>query len=105
LNGVDFRATGNEPGWYLEIYDKAGPERIDFVSDYGRDFYTFPDVRRETLQAPPQTRYLAQIGAHRLEVTLEPGACRDSMSGEAFEARVTVRLGTRTYAGCGRPLH
>jgi putative lipoprotein len=105
LNGVDFRAVGNEPGWYLEIYDKGAPERIDLVTDYGQDFYTFPDVQRETRQSPPQTRYLARIGAHRLEVTLEPGGCRDNMSGEAFETRVTIRLGTRIYAGCGRPLH
>jgi putative lipoprotein len=105
LNGVDFRAVGNEPGWYLHVYDKGSPERIDFVTDYGRDYYTFPNVRRETRQTPPHTRYLAQIGAHRLEVTLEPGGCRDSMSGEPFETRVSVKLGNRAYTGCGRALH
>jgi putative lipoprotein len=105
LNGVDFRAVGNEPGWYLELYDKGTPERIDIVVDYGRDYYTFPKVQRETLQAPPRTRYRAQIGAHRLDVTLEPGPCRDSMSGEPFDTRVSVTLGNRTYTGCGRGLH
>ena len=105
LNGVDFRAVGNEPGWYLHVYDKGSPERIDFVADYGRDYYTFPSVQRETRQTPPLTRYLAQVGAHRLEVTLEPGGCRDSMSGEAFETRVSVKLGNHAYTGCGRALH
>jgi putative lipoprotein len=105
LNGVDFRAVGNEPGWYLHVYDKGSPERIDFVADYGRDYYTFPSVQREARQTPPLTRYLAQVGAHRLEVTLEPGGCRDSMSGEAFETRVSVKLGNHVYTGCGRALH
>jgi putative lipoprotein len=105
LNGVDFRAVGNEPGWYLDVYDKGTPERIDFVADYGRDYYTFPQVQRETLQAPPRTRYLARIGPHRLEVTLEPGPCADSMSGEPFAARVSVKLDNRSFVGCGRALH
>ncbi len=103
LNGVDFRATGNEPGWYLEVYDQGA--RIDLVVDYGRDYYTFPEVRRDTRSSPPLTRYSAQMGAHRLEVVLEPGPCSDDMSGEAFETRVTVRLGPRTLTGCGRALH
>lgn len=30
--GVDFRAVGDEPGWWLEI--ERG-ERIEFVTDYG----------------------------------------------------------------------
>jgi len=31
--------------------------------------------------------------------------CRDSMSGEPFETRVTVIFDDREYQGCGRPLH
>lgn len=104
LNGVDFRAAGNEPGWYLEVYDKGAPERIDVVVDYGRDYYTFPEVRRDR-PSPTLTRYTALIGALRLEVALEPSPCSDTMSGEAFDTRVTVRLGHRTLTGCGRALH
>jgi putative lipoprotein len=105
LNGVDFRAVGNEPGWYLEIYDKGTPEKLDFIGDYGQAYYTFPSVQRETLGSPERTRYLARIGGHQLEVTLEKGPCRDSMSGEAFETTVTVKLDHRSYRGCGKPLH
>ena len=105
LNGVDFRAVGNEPGWYLEIYDKGAPERIDFLGDYGQVYYTFPAVRRETQGSRERTRYVARIGAHQLEVTLEKGPCLDDMSGEAFETSVTVKLNNRSYRGCGKPLH
>lgn len=105
LNGVDFRAVGNEPGWYLEIYDKGTPEKIDFISDYGQVYYTFPTAQRDTQSSPPRTRYVARVGGHQLEVVLEPGPCRDSMSGEAFETIVALKLNNRTYQGCGKPLH
>ncbi|MGE5256200.1 MAG: YbaY family lipoprotein [Hyphomicrobiales bacterium] len=105
LNGVDFRAVGNEPGWYLEIYDKGAPEKIDFVGDYGQVYYTFPNVQRETQEKRERKRYVARIGAHQLEVTLEKGPCLDDMSGEAFETSVTVKLNNRSYRGCGKRLH
>ena len=105
LNGVDFRAVGNEPGWYLEIYDKGTPEKIDFVGDYGQVYYTFPSVQREARETRERKRYTARIGGHQLEVTLEKGPCLDDMSGEAFETSVTVKLNNRSYRGCGKALH
>jgi putative lipoprotein len=105
LNGVDFRAAGNEPGWYLEIYDKGTPEKIDFIGDYGQVYYTFPSVQREAEKSGERTRYFGRIGGHRLEVTLETGPCLDSMNGESFETAVTVTLNNRSYRGCGKPLH
>ena len=38
LNGVDFRAVGNEPGWVLEISNKT---EILFTTDYGQSHYNF----------------------------------------------------------------
>jgi uncharacterized membrane protein len=35
---------------------------------------------------------------------IEPGPCRDSMSGETFEMQATVVLDGRVHRGCGRPL-
>ena len=101
LNGVDFRAIGGEAEWYLDVYDQG--RRIDLVTEYGRDYYIFPEVRRETLVDPPRTRYIARMGAHRIDLVLEPGDCR--AGGETFETRVATTLGHRTYSGCGRPLH
>jgi len=101
LNGADFRAVGNEPGWVLEIY----PRRMVLVTDYGDHRYEFetpepverPDERRTTFEA-------ADRGL-RVLVVLEGRECRDTMSGEAFETTVAVKLNDTTYRGCGRPLH
>jgi uncharacterized membrane protein len=106
LTGVDFRATGNEPGWHLEIRSdlevRAG-KRIRFVYDYGE--------RDAILHAPDpepgdsRTVYYGESGDLRIVVEIEARPCQDSMSGEGFESTVTVRFQGETYLGCGRALH
>lgn len=98
-SGVDFRAIGQEPGWHLEIRDG---DRITFVYDYGQQEAVAP--------APAPTRtgnrtvYRAETQAHDLTVTITDEPCTDAMSGEAFEASVTVELDGETFRGCGRLL-
>jgi uncharacterized membrane protein/membrane-bound inhibitor of C-type lysozyme len=102
LRGVDFRATGNEPAWYLELSER---QRIVLVTGMGAQ-------RTELVAGPPETDaaarravYLAAGGGHRLRLVIEGGPCQDSMSDEAFEARVMVKLDEAEYRGCGRALH
>ncbi len=106
LNGVDFRAVGNEPGWHLEIREEGeASAAIDLVTMYGEHYYSFPAVRRETMpEAAGKLRYTAALGTHRLVVLLEQGECVDTMSGERFATRVEVRLDHEIYRGCGRRL-
>jgi putative lipoprotein len=97
--GIDFRAVGQEPGWFLEIdngksmrlvYDYAQREAITPVPD--------PVARRGS------TTYDATTEAHRLRVIIEDTSCNDAMSGEAFPRTVTVEIDGRSLRGCGRPL-
>ena len=54
LNGVDFRAVGNEPGWYLEIYDKGTPEKIDSCRRLWASLLYLPErPARNPAIAPP----------------------------------------------------
>ncbi len=102
FRGVDFRAAGNEPGWFVEM----DPDKIVYAGNYGRQLLTFP-------YAPPQIddlRALSKFVAkdaqgHILEIVLQAGYCYDSMSGEKFETRVTLTLDDKTLYGCGRALH
>jgi uncharacterized membrane protein len=101
LDGMDFRAVGNEPGWWLTI----GGERMVLVSDYGErrvEMATpepgiFPDQRL--------TRYKVRQAGAEIEVELHGSACRDSMSGEAFPVTVRVNFNGVWLSGCGRALH
>ncbi|MEM1154445.1 MAG: MliC family protein [Pseudomonadota bacterium] len=97
--GVSFRATGNEPGWYLEIQvDK----HLLFVGDYGmqRVATPYPGVTEDG----DTRRYLATTESNRLEIEITDEACIDSMSGEEFPFQVTVTVNTDVYHGCGRDL-
>ena len=98
LDGADFRAVGNEPGWSLEIL--AGT-RMLLIADYGASRVDLPLPEPTMDREARTTRWDA--GEIVLEVIGRP--CRDSMSGESFETQVRVRWRGRTLRGCGRALH
>ena len=100
LRGVSFRAIGQEPGWLLEI--TTGTE-ILLMTDYGETRTAYPYVEPEVKSENRRTRYLTGDGD--VEVLLEGKDCQDVMSGEQFTVTVTVTLGQRRLAGCGRALH
>lgn len=101
LRGVDFRAVGGPPGWYLEI----GPRRIRYAGDFGREILDFPASAAQVDTRVAQTRYRGAVAGHRFEALLEPGDCYERLSGKHFATRVTLKLDGRTLYGCGRPLH
>ena len=92
----DVRALGQEPFWNLEI--RKGKE-LRFVYDLGeRQVVTpmpVPRIEGKT------TIYHATTEANDLRVIVEKTPCTDSMSGQPFEATVTVTLNGQTYHGCG----
>ena len=98
LNGADFRAVGNEPGWTMEI---LGQELIVFVADYGEHRVEYP------LPTPVQDTTTGRTtwDAGELQLLIDGQQCLDTMSGEQFEAAVTVYWNDRQYRGCGRALH
>jgi putative lipoprotein len=51
------------------------------------------------------TVYEIQNDTHEMSVIIVGRRCRDTMSGEAFEATVTVILDGKKYQGCGKALH
>lgn len=102
LNGVSFRAVGNEPGWHLEIYTG---DRIVLVTDYGEARYEFAAPEPETDPRARTTTYRVRGEGRELTILIEGRPCQDTMSGEEFESTVTVILDDRTLSGCGRALH
>lgn len=102
LAGVDFRAVGNEPGWYLEL--KKGGNSV-FVADYGQRRFEFATPAPMIDQQARVTTYRVQANEHEMTIVIQGQRCRDSMSGEPFETSVIVIFDHREYQGCGRPLH
>ena len=102
LNGVDFRAVGNEPGWHLEI--RRG-RSIVFVTDYGQARYEFPAPELDEDRDRARAVYRTGDGDHELVVQLEGRRCLDTMADDEYETTVTVTLDGHEVRGCGRPLH
>lgn len=102
LNGVDFRALGNEPGWVLTI---AEANKVTFKSNYGQTTNEFISSPPVTNQNTRTTLYQASNKNHTILITLEGTACSDTMSGEKFETTVSVTLDDKEFNGCGKALH
>ena len=98
--GVEFRGTGNEPGWVLEIL----PDRMIFVDAYGARRVATPRPARQSGGAPADELYVAETESHRLAVRIRPGPCIDSMSGARHGSGVEVELDSASYRGCGDAL-
>ena len=102
LNGADFRAVGNEPGWNLEIRNQ---EKIVMVTSYGSKKYEFDLPEAETDTVSGTTRYQVRQAGQETTLTISAETCKDSMSGEEFSSKVEVVFKGKTLQGCGRALH
>ena len=97
--GIEFRALGQEPGWYLEIDDGTS---MRLVYDYAEREAITP-VPDPTVEGGTTT-YDAKTEAHHLRVVIEERPCSDVMSGQRFPRTVTVSIDGRTLMGCGQEL-
>ncbi len=101
LEGVFFRAQGNEPSWHLEIHAKGirvqqmGYGALDFPVDLGK-------YRLDTVGENAQS-YRAEIDStHALYLRLEHQPCRDSMSDSYYHFTAELELDGRVMHGCAR---
>jgi len=94
--GATFRALGNEPAWYIEIF----ADRLVFGSQPGTKRMELEYV--EPIIEGTRTTYRASGDGFEATVVIDRGGCVDSMSGEGFEAAATVSFEKITLRGCGR---
>ena len=90
-----FRATGNEPGWRLDI---AGGQ-LGLIANTGSTRVTVPAPAPETIAGG--TRYRASTSEGPLVATVLDKRCADSMTGMPFPNTVMLEFGGRTLNGCG----
>ncbi len=101
LRGVEFRAVGQEPGWWLEI--TPGGKTV-FVTNYGTERHEVSTPEPFLGRDGGVTVYRTSEAGHEIMVMIEKRPRKDSMSGELFESTVTVTLDGRTHRGGGRAL-
>jgi uncharacterized membrane protein len=98
--GVQFRASGNEPGWVWELL----ADRMTFVGAYGADRVTTSRVDAPSASTQGGAIYLGVAESRRMTVRVLPGPCVDTMSGDLSMSTVEVELDGRRYRGCGEAL-
>lgn len=101
LRGNDYWATGNEPGWTLEI----GPETTVLLTDYGETRYEFRTPEPRVDSEGRRTTYSTRDDGVQIVIRILGEPCHDSMSGEAFESTVEIQVGEQRLMGCGLALH
>ena len=101
LRGNDFWATGNEPGWTLEI----GPDSSVLVTGYGSQRHVFSTPEPTDDIAARRTVWAGEAGDGPVTVEVLGEECFDDMSGERFAVQVVVTIGEQRLRGCGQSLH
>ena len=90
------RATGNEPGWRLEL----GAAALTFnTADGNRGIDTRTPLPR--VISAEQLRYTARVDARDLSIDVTERVCVDSMTGMPHPQAVRVRFDDKTFSGCG----
>jgi uncharacterized membrane protein/membrane-bound inhibitor of C-type lysozyme len=97
--GVDFRAVGQEPGWYLELQHN-GP--MLFVVQQGSPRVLLDTPEPELEGGRELYRAVGENNSMTVEVELRH--CTDVMSGEVYDSQVSVHLDNNVYRGCGLAL-
>jgi heat shock protein HslJ/uncharacterized lipoprotein YbaY len=90
-----FRATGNEPGWKLQISADA----LTLVTEYGAKTTTVRSPSIEPL--PDGRRYTGTADGRSVTVTVGDRVCRDTMTGLPRPNIVEVTLDATRLTGCG----
>ncbi len=100
----DFTATGNEPGWLLDI---SWTEGVRLTTQEGDLDMTAPLTTGTRAADAEVIRYRTESDKGTLTFTLQPQPCTDDMSGKSFTHRVTVLVepkaggATENWSGCG----
>ncbi len=91
-----FTAIGQEPGWRADV-SPGTPARLSASLDYGNRRI---EVAKAAATATGWNGPAADGTAVTPTVTRK--ACKDRMSGEAFEAEATLTVADQSWSGCGR---
>ncbi len=95
--GIDFVATGNEPGWALEIDLEKG---IYFKTLPSETIAIDTDVLQPQVKGKTTTYYSTKDGEELIvELTEQP--CEDNMSGKVSPYTVRVTAKGIEFNGCG----
>ncbi|HQR53999.1 MAG TPA: META domain-containing protein [Burkholderiales bacterium] len=90
-----FRATGNEPGWRLDI----DATRMSLLAHNGKTRFVAPTPR--AVESDGTRKYSGRHGGSDITVTISRHPCTDTMTGMPYPQSVVVVFDGETMNGCG----
>lgn len=101
MEGVQFRAVGNEPGWLIEVRDD---QMIKFINDYGNLEIKAPVDDLWLGPAGEDKIYYVENDVIQFQVIIMKKSYEDTMSDQVFPYQVRVVFPNKSYVGGGRLL-
>jgi uncharacterized membrane protein len=98
LLGVDYRATGHDPEWALDIVNESSMRFM--IAGSGPVHRSVPQPTGDAKRMV----YRTDTATVDLEVIVEEKPCRDRSGGDLLPHTVTVTYREISYVGCGRPV-
>lgn len=86
------------------ILEITAGQKIVFVGDYGETRLVFATPEPVVDNEARTTVYEVEEDSHKMMFTIQGRSCHDTMSGEPFDAAVTVVMDGREFRGCGKEL-
>lgn len=102
LRGVDYRAAGIDPDWFVEI---SSGGYLRFRSRLDDTEVTVPTPEAESESDAIRTVYRGSDGSKRIEVHIMVQPCSPPDLTEIMGSYTEVLLDGKLYTGCGRALH
>lgn len=102
LSGIDYRASGTDPDWYLEI--RRGGSLV-FASGRSNTRVDMPAPEPEYDALRERTLYRSQTDQGSFIVEIGSTSCVPEDGAPITGSSVLVSLETQTFSGCGRALH
>lgn len=100
LRSQEFKFTGNEPGWLLEVFENT----IEFSRDYGKLSTTY--IISKTKKDEGFWYFEGEVKLNsqtdRIKIIIVKENCKDSMSGENYPYSINIIRGFELLKGCGR---
>lgn len=95
LYPIPFNASGNEPGWSVEVKQNT----IDIKTNYGQNSMAAPRPEPQPYKGGYKYHFEAEGKVAILDIQRK--LCYDDMSGRPHPTRVTFALDGKLHQGCG----
>ena len=100
LDGVAFRAIGNEPSWILEIISDY---KVVLITNHGENRTVFKVIEKYSDAVSMEYKLFSKHNT--MYVRIENRVCQDTMVKRTYRSTVYINFDGVNLQGCGKSLY